>query len=686
VDITLDGGETWTAPALPLGQFYHVSVDSSAPFRIAGAMQDIGTAQGPSNTLRNSGPANSDWYGVGGGEAGWVVSDPSDPDILYAGEYLGYISRYNNRTHQSRAISAWPDNPSGFGAEQMRYRFQWTAPIAASPHDPKVVYHGANVLFRTADGGQSWTPISPDLTRNDKSKQQWSGGPITGDNTGVETYDTIFVIAESPLEKGLIWIGTDDGLVQLTRDGGKNWQNVTAAVPGLPEWGTVRMIEPSRFDAGTAFLVVDAHRLDDTHPYLWKTADYGHTWKRLDGGLPRDVYLHSVREDPAKRGMLYLGTERGVAFSRDDGATWQSLKLNLPTVAVHDLVVKDNSLVLATMGRSIWIFDDLAALRDFTPEVTAADFKLLPVPDSIRWSIGGGSRLTGWSGDNPPQGASIYYWLKKEPKDDVVVEILDASGTVVDRLTSKPMEPTGSSEYVEDESEQLKRLTVPKAAGLQRAVWGYNWAGAEMIQGAILDSGYPLIGPKALPGTYTVRLTVDGKTQTMPMRVLPDPRVQASEADQAEQLRFALEVRDAITRLTHTTEQLRSVRRQIATRNDLLAKDPKAAPMIQASNDFLTKMDAVEAKLHNPKAQVSYDVLAMKGGAALYSRFSPLFDSVKDGIGAPTQGMREVFAARKAELDQFTGEWQALRDHDLAALNDQAKSLGLPAVYVSESR
>ncbi|HKV07847.1 MAG TPA: glycosyl hydrolase, partial [Thermoanaerobaculia bacterium] len=296
VYVTANGGESWFPPALPIGQFYHVSVDNRVPFHVAGALQDIGTAQGPSNSLSGAGIRNTDWHGVGGGEAGWVVSDPSDPNIVYAGEYLGYLSRYDHRTGENRNVSPWPENPSGHGGEKLRYRFQWTAPIAASPHDPKVVYYGGNVVFRTADGGQTWDVISPDLTRNDKSKQQWSGGPITGDNTGVETYCTVFVIAESPLKKGVIWAGSDDGLVHVTEDGGKNWKNVTAAVPGFPEWGTVSLIEPSRFDAGTAYLVVDAHRLDDMRPYLWRTTDLGRTWKRLDGDLPRDVYLHAVRE------------------------------------------------------------------------------------------------------------------------------------------------------------------------------------------------------------------------------------------------------------------------------------------------------------------------------------------------------------------------------------------------------
>ncbi|MFP5287400.1 MAG: WD40/YVTN/BNR-like repeat-containing protein, partial [Thermoanaerobaculia bacterium] len=687
VDVSNDGGETWSAAVLPIGQFYHIAVDNRVPFHVAGALQDLGTAQGPSNSLSFRGINNADWHGVGGGEAGWVVSDPADPNIVYAGEYLGIMTRYDHRTGDARHVGAWPDNPSGWAAKDMTYRFQWTAPIHISPHDPKTVYHGANVLFRTRDGGQTWEVISPDLTRDDESKQQWSGGPITGDNTGVETYCTIFVVAESTEWKGLIWAGSDDGLVHLTRDGGGKWENVTKNIPGIPEWGTVSMIEPSRFEAGTAYLVVDAHRLDDMQPYLWKTADYGKTWRRLDGGLPRDVYLHSVREDPEREGMLYLGTERGVAVSRDGGATWHSLRLNLPTVAVHDLVVKGNSLVLGTHGRSAWILDDLSVVRELSEEATKKDMHLYSAPDSVRWVWHGGARHAGRVGQNPAPGAAFYYWLKEEPKGPVTLEIFDAGGTLVRKMSSDEVEPSGSSEYVEDERKLLEDRRLPKKKGLQKAVWDLAWEGAELIRGGILDIGFPTIGPTATPGTYSARLTVDGKSEATTFKLLPDPRSTVSQDALDEQLRFSLEVRDAITRLTRTAEQLRSVRRQVTTRNELLKKDPRAADLVKASEAFLQKMDKVEERLHNPKAEIAYDVLAMKGGAMLYSRLSPLFEFAKGGDGPPTQGMKNVYAAAKKDLDALDAEWKALIAGDLAALEEQAEALDMPEIYVpGESR
>ncbi len=311
----------------------------------------------------------SDWYGVGGGETGFAVPDPSNPNIVYAGEYGGFISRYNHRTRQARPVSVYPFDPSGHGAEDLKYRFQWTAPILVSQHDPKTVYHAANVLFRTTNGGQAWERVSRDLTRDDKNKMKWAGGPITGDNTGVEVYGTIFALAESPVNKKVLWAGSDDGLVHVSQDQSYTWKNVTTNVPDLPDWGTVLCIEPSPHDEATAYLVVDAHRLDDNRPYVWKTTDFGETWKKIIDDLPTDEFARVIREDPKKKGHLYLGTEKQVWHSDDGGESWDPLKLNMPTVAITDLVIKDNDLVVATQGRSVWILDDLTPIREWSKSV-----------------------------------------------------------------------------------------------------------------------------------------------------------------------------------------------------------------------------------------------------------------------------------------------------------------------------
>jgi photosystem II stability/assembly factor-like uncharacterized protein len=681
VDITVNGGDTWYAPPLPISQFYHVNVDGQVPYRVSGAMQDLGTASGPSNSLSRDGIRLADWFGVGGGEAGHTAHDPADPNIVYAGEYGGYISRYDHRTRQERNVSIYPENPSGHGGENLKYRFQWTSPILTSQHTSGLVYHAGNVLFRSTDGGQSWTAASPDLTRNDKSKQKWSGGPITGDNTGVEIYGTIFAIAESPKDKALLWAGSDDGLVHVSRDAGRSWTNVTKNVPGLPEWGTVATIEASPFDAGTAYLVVDAHRLDDMRPYLWKTSDYGRSWKRLGASLPQDVYLHAIREDPARRGMLYAGTDRGVAFSTDDGATWQSLKLGLPPVAVHDLRVKGNDLVLGTHGRSLWIFDDLTPIRTMAPAIRERDAHLFTPPPTIAWRWHSEDGVGPSPGANPPQGALVYYYLKRKPKDAIRLEIVDASGAVIRTLRSTA-EP---AEYAPDDPDDPTEPPEPALAadsGVQRAVWDLRHEGPRKLKPAKLDFGWPDFGPKALPGTYTLRLVVDGKTYTDRLVVEPDPRVKLAPEAAQEQLRFTLEVREQIDRATRLIEGLRAVRRQVTSRAEGWRAAAKGSDLVRASSSVVGKLDSLEGRIHNPRAQVVYDILAQPGGTKLYSRITPLYMWAVIGDGAPTQGVREVYTEQKQELDGYEAELQALVAGDVAALNRRARELDLGDIAI----
>ena len=678
VDISLDGGKTWYAPKLPISQFYHVSVDTRVPYRISGAMQDLGTAQIPSNSLERPGITSAHWYDVGGGEAGHVVSKPDDPDIVYAGEYLGLITRYDHKTRQARHVGAWPENMSGHGGEDMKYRFQWTAPIAASPHDPNVIYHAAQVLFRSTDGGQSWTVISPDLTTNDKERQKWSGGPITGDNTGVETWTTIFAVAESPRAKGLIWVGSDDGLVHVTRDGGATWTNVTSKMAGMPRDGTVSLIEPSPHDAATAYVVVDAHRLDDMKPYLFKTSDYGQTWRRLDDGLARDVYLHAVREDPKRRGLLYLGTERGVMASFDDGRTWRSLKLNMPTVAISDLVVKDDNLVVATNGRSLWVLDDLQPVRELTEEILKKPAHLFAPADAIRWAYAYGNR-DDFVGQNPPQGAVIHYYLKDEVETPLTVDIVDAQGAVIRTLSSEPKPWNGVDDF-EPETEPEGELAT--GAGVRRAVWDFRHEGAEVIEGAKIDWGNPTRGPLAVPGTYTVRLRGEGIDLSQPLVVRNDPRSEVSQADLESQLATALSIRDAFTRLTRTVNNLRDVRAQLEARKTSASKAANTGDLVALIDKTVAKIDDLEGRMHNPTAEVTYDILAMRGGTRLYSRISPLIGFASTGDGAPTQGVREVSAEQMKELAAFEAEARAIFETDVKAVNDLAASLGLTFVMV----
>jgi hypothetical protein len=670
VDWSVNGGESWYAPMLPITQFYHVNVDSRTPYHVHGNMQDLGTASGPSNSLSTRGITRFDWRSVGGGETGHTASVPGDPDIVYAGEYFGYISRYDNRTRQARNVSIYPMDTSGQGAAEARYRFQWTAPLLVSRHDPDVVYHGSQYLMRSKDGGMHWEVASPDLTRDDETKQQFAGGPIVGDNTGVEIYDTIFAIAESPTKAGVLWVGSDDGLVHVSLDDGAEWRNVTP--PGLPEWSTVATIEASSHHEGTAYVVADAHRLDDMKPYLFKTTDYGSSWESLTSGMDPDVYLHTIREDPDVPGLLYAGTERGVLFSRDDGKTWTPLELNLPPVAVHELRVKDGDLVVGTHGRSIWIFDDLTPVREMSPDVEAETAHLFSARPAIRWRYHGGPRDI-YAGENPPQGAMLHYYLKEEPEEDIRLRILKPDGTEVRAYSSEEQEAPEPEGTPDAFFEKLKAL--PKKAGVNRFVWDFRWNGAEIIPGAEIDMGDPRQGPMALPGDYVVELTVGEQVLTTPLVLEMDPRVTIARSDLEEQLRFSLSIRDSITSLTETVGEIRSVRGQLEAMRDRLAGRESAESLVASAGDLVATCDDLERRLHNPEAKVAYDILATPGGAKLYSKLGPLMDYVNEGDGAPTQGMREVYDELRGELETVQAEWGSFKSGELAAWNDSASTL-----------
>jgi photosystem II stability/assembly factor-like uncharacterized protein len=680
VSLSSDGGETWARPPIPIAQFYHLSVDTNTPYRVLGSLQDFGTVSGPSNSLHSGGILSSDWHSVGGGEAGHVVADPSDPEIVWAGEYLGFISRYDGRTGQAPHMGIYPDDGSGHGAEDLRYRFQWTAPIVVSPHDPKTVYHAANILFKTEDGGQSWQAISPDLTRNDVTKQKWAGGPITGDNTGVEFYSTIFAVAESPVEKGLIWAGTDDGLVHLTRDGGASWSDVTP--DGVPEWGTVSTIEASRWDAGVAYVVVNAHRLDDETPYLFKTTNYGRSWKSLTNGLDPEIYLHVVREDTRRKGMLYLGTERGVMVSRDDGANWTCLRLNMPTVAVVDLAVAGDDLVVGTLGRSAWILDDLTPVREMSSEIEATTEHLFAPLPAVRWRYASAPYgSSAGAGSNPPKGAIITYHLAEKPEGEVTLEVLDSEGALVRKLSGVLKTPYTSPDHPDWNPDSKPKPELSVTAGINRASWDLAYQEAKWVTDARFDTGAPRPGPTVLPGEYTLRLTVEGRSSTQPLRVEADSRSTASAADLEAQLAFALGVRQQLAKISSMIEKIRGLRKQVKDRNNRLASDPDVSELLALGEKLIEGLDAVEEKIHNPHAEVDYDVLGGRhGGAKMYSRLSWLFNTSGDHDGPPTQGMREVANLIEQELEAQEAALDELLSTELGELNALADELAVPYV------
>ncbi len=699
VDITTDSGKTWFAPPLPISQCYHVSTDSRTPYRVLACMQDLGSASGPSHSLKSHGIGLGDWHQVGGGEAGYAFADPTDPDIVYAGEYGGIMTRYDHRTGQARNITLNQFNPSGIDPAKMKYRFQWTAPILISRHDPKTVYHAANVLFRTRDGGQNWEKVSNDLTRNDKRKQQWSGGPITGDNTGVEVYGTIFALAESPKQKGLLWAGTDDGLVHISKDDGKTWQNVSANIPGLPDWGTVSCIEASPHDAGTAFVVVRNHRMDDYKPYVWKTTDFGKTWVSLADGLDPGTHCHVVREDPREKGILYLGTERGVMVQVGDRG-WKSLQLNLPTVPVHDLVVKNDGLVVGTHGRSIWILDDLTPIHAI-PYVKGTPSHLYSVMPATRWRENWGGPTTGFlshaAGKNPENGAVIWFHVGKNTDDELKIIFQDEKGNTV--ATAVGMPEGDEDDKEEDEADDTPQRKFKYKPGLNQYVWDLTHDGAKAIPKAPVDMGSASARVPVAPGKYKVLLhgPLEQELQ-QEFLVTPDPRwlaassaASGAKADATtekviapliEQEKLSLRVRDDITKLSEIVLRIRAIKKQLDLRKDLLKDNDAAKDLLKQSEALGKKLDAIEEKLHNPKAKISYDIFAQKGGAMLYSQFAWLLANLIDADGAPTKAQQELAAELEKQLEKYVAEFEGIAKADLAKLNESAKKLGVPELYV----
>src|SRR5256714_1733143 len=441
-NVSCNGGRTWTEEDQPTAQFYRVSLDNDFPYHVYGAQQDNSTVRIASRS-NNFGITREDWYDVGGGESGWIAPYPRDSEIVFAGSYGGLITRYDHHTGQLRQVDPWPDNPMGHGAVDLKYRFQWNFPILFSPHDPETLYAGANVLFRSTNQGQSWEVISPDLTRNDPTKQAPAGGPITRDNTSIEYYCTIFTVMESPVQKGVIWTGSDDGLVYVTRDAGGHWDNVTPR--GMPEWIQINSIDASQFDAGTAYVAATMYKSDDFKPYLYKTNDYGHTWQKITNGIPDGAFTRVVREDPNRRGLLYAGTETGMYVSFDDGANWQSLQLNLPVTPITDLVVHkgQQDLIAATQGRAFWILDDLPVLYQMQNAASAQTAFLYKPEETYRMQAGGGTGqlpATATVGQKPPGGAGVYYYLKTKTSQPITLEFLDSSRKLIRKITNRGQE------------------------------------------------------------------------------------------------------------------------------------------------------------------------------------------------------------------------------------------------------
>ncbi len=673
--ITHDNGKTWSTQLnQPTAQFYHVATDNAFPYHIYGAQQDNSTVAIASRS--DDGVIDRpDWYDVGGGEAGYVVPDPTNADIVYAGSYDGLITRFDKKTHQVQDISSWPLNPMGAGDADLKHRFQWTAPITISPNDPKVVYHGGEEVFKTTDNGMSWTAISGDLTRNDKTKEQSSGGPLTQDNTSVEYYGTIFAIAESPVEKGLIWAGSDDGLLHVTRDGGKNWTNVTSKEFG--EWSLVSIIECSPHAAGTAYVAIDRHKLDDYHPYIFKTTDYGKTWTKIVTGLPDNSYAHAVREDPKRKGLLFAGTDNGIYASFDDGAHWQSLKLNLPMTAVHDLTIKGDDLILATHGRAFWSLDDITPIRQMNASIAGEDAHLYQPASVIRFRGPGFTLPAGVPvGANPPAGAVINYTLKAAPKDQITLEFFDARGKLVRKFSSKkPAE--GASPGEEEFGVSRPGEQLPVEVGLNRFVWDLQHNAPTIVPGAVGWGGRPE-GPLVAPGKYQVKLTVAGKTSTADFELAKDPRISASQADLEKQEEFALKIRDRVTAGNEAVNQIRSVRSQLDALKKRLAADTSAKPILDSADALIKKMNAVEEKIIQPKSTAGEDPLNFP--IQVVDQLVAVQGTVESADTAPTAGASAVFEELNGRLETQLTSWREIQSKDLAAFNAAVQKANIPAI------
>jgi len=692
VNVSTDGGKTWTTQAnQPTAQIYRVAADTHFPYRILGAQQDNSALRTLSRG-EGSGIGPRDWEPTAGGESGWIVPDPTNPEVVYGGSYGGFLHRQNHATGEARDVNVWPDNPMGWGAAELQQRFQWSFPIVFSPHDPHTLYAASQFLFKSTDGGQSWTAISPDLTRNDKSRQGSSGGPITKDNTSVEYYDTIFAVAESPLAAGVIWAGSDDGLVQVTRDGGKTWKNVTPK--GLPEWAQINSIEASPYDKGGAYVAATRYKLDDFHPYLYKTADFGATWTRIDAGIDPQHFTRVVRADPERRGLLFAGTERGLYASWDDGARWQPLQLNLPVVPVTDLLIKDGDLIAATQGRGFWVLDGVALLHQTPAGPFRAVHLFTPAPAYRLSSAVTPPKPPDGIGRNPPAGAVLYYWLPDVPAGKPVkIEILDQASKVIHTYTGKDeakAKPEGKGEKEDKEEEKepegegRRRRAEPKPTatkGLNRFVWDLRYAKAGTFPGMILWTGEPA-GPMVVPGDYQARLTVGDEVATAPIKVLPDPRSKSTPEDLAAQLRFLLEVRDkldathdAIRRIRDTRDQLDAMRKRL---------DDTQKSVRDAAKALADKLIAVEEALYQTKSRSNEDPLNFP--VRLNDKLNGVAASASLGDFRPTDQAVQVKIQLSTAIDAELAKLDAIWQRDVPAFNEQARGAGVPAVMVPVSR
>ncbi len=661
--ISNDGGENWTTyHNQPTAQFYRVSTDNSFPYNILGAQQDNSSVRIPHRTAGSS-IAEKDWLALSIGESAHLAPDPNNPNIIYGSDYKGKMSLQNLDNGQERSTNVWPDLPAGSGVEVMKYRFNWNYPLVFSKHDPKKLLAGSNHLHATTNGGQSWEEISPDLTRGEPETIKSSGGPITQDNTGAEYYANIFVISESPFTKDEIWTGSDDGLIHVTIDGGKNWKNVTPSMS--PKYNMWNSIDVNPFVKGGAYAVATSYKFGDNTPYTYKTNDYGKTWNVITTGIPKEEFVRVVRADPKRQGLLYAGTEKGMWVSFDDGASWNKFQLNLPPVPIADLAIKNDNLIAATHGRSFWMIDDLTALHQLNKDMVGKDVVLFKPMQSYRMPNQGGYReQRKGEGENHPGGVMVHYFVKViDEKSEVKLEFLETNGTLIKSFSSKAKEKT-------------EQLTVK--TGGNRFVWDMRHPGYKTFPGMVYY-GSPNTGPKAVPGNYKVRLTVGGQSQEQDFEILKDPRITTTQEEFQAQFDFLVKVRDKVSEANQGVIDIRKTRDDLTYLKNKIGTDEKYKDAAERIKKFEEELGQMENSIHQTKNRSVQDPLNY--GIKINNRLAHLMVEQGQGDFPPTKQGEEVRQMLTKIVDEELIKVKTTIRSNLEVINNMVKEKGIEIVF-----
>jgi photosystem II stability/assembly factor-like uncharacterized protein len=675
-NVSYDSGENWSTQSnQPTAQMYRVSTDNAFPYRLLGGQQDNSAVRIRSRSAFGPAIGERDWEPTAGGESGHVVALPDNPDIVYGGSYGGFLVRMDHSTGDRRIINVWPDNPMGWGAADLKYRFNWNFPLMFSPHDANTLYAAANVLFKTTDEGQTWQAISGDLTRNIKEKQQASGGPITRDNTSVEYYGTIFAIAESLLEPGVIWSGSDDGLLHLTRDGGASWTDVTPR--GMPAEIQINSIEAHPFEAGGLYAAATAYKSDDFRPYLFRTTDYGRSWKKITDGIATDHFTRVIRADNKKPGLIFAGTERGSYVSFDDGRNWKAMQLNLPIVPVTDMAVKEGNLVAATQGRGYWIFDDLALLRQVEDDTFGQATRLFRPSPAWRLSNKSAGK-PGHRGRNPADGVELRYWLSEDLPEDTPLELVitDAAGNTIRTFTRKPAKE--DKEAKPPLGDDDRKLTAK--AGLNRFEWNLRYPGVEKFEKLVLWND-DLEGPRAVPGSYRATLNVNGQSQPVDIEIRPDPRVDAAPADLQAQFDFTWDINRTLTRVHQAITRIRETRSQLDAFEKRVEGQDQYSELVAAATALKEQLTSIEEELYQTKMEARQDPLNFP--IRLNDKLASVMRAASFGDHPPSASTIAVRDELVAAIGEQLAKLDSVLGPDLASFNTLVAGFQLPAVTVN---